>query len=68
MLFMEAQLIKYMGTRKTMEGNTAYVFVINGRQTEVKESNLKQHPGCYEALPASVKTKITENRKWIMKL
>lgn len=62
------QLIKYLGNRKTDEGQTVYVFAINGRQTEVKESDFKKHPGCFEALPASVKEKIIQHRKWIMSL
>ncbi len=45
-----------------------YVFVINGFQKEVRESALKQHPGCYEALPASAKAQITQNRQWMSKL
>jgi hypothetical protein len=65
---MEATMIRYMGTRKNMEGATVYVFVINGLQKEVKESSLKQHPGCYEALPADAKAKIAANRNWMSKL
>ncbi len=61
-------MIRYMGTRKTPEGNTTYVFVVNGLQKEIKESQLKLHPGCYEALPASVKAKIAANRNWMSKL
>eukprot|EP01032_Pedospumella_encystans_P022491 gene22491-25485_t len=40
-------MIKYIGTRKTSEGGTLYVFLINGLQKEVRESALKQYPGCY---------------------
>jgi len=61
-------MIRYMGTRKNMEGATVYVFVINGQQKEVRESNLKQYPGCYEALPASAKAQIAANRNWMSKL
>ena len=61
-------MIRYMGTRTNMEGATVYVFVINGQQKEVRESNLKQYPGCYEALPASAKAKIAANRNWMSKL
>lgn len=61
-------MIRYMGTRKTPEGATVYVFVINGLQKEVRESALKQHPGCYEALPAATKAKIAANRNWMSKL
>ncbi|MES2149085.1 MAG: hypothetical protein V4508_04740 [Pseudomonadota bacterium] len=57
-----------MGTRKNMEGATVYVFVINGLQKEVRETALKQHPGCYEALPASAKAKIEANRNWMKNL
>lgn len=61
-------MIRYMGTRKNMEGATVYVFVINGLQKEVRENALKQYPGCYEALPSSTKAKITANRNWMSKL
>ena len=61
-------MIRYMGVRKSLDGATLYVFVINGFQKEVKESALKQHPGCYEALPASAKAKIAQNRQWMSKL
>ncbi len=61
-------MIRYMGTRKNMEGATVYVFVINGLQKEVRETALKQHPGCYEALPASAKAKIEANRNWMKNL
>jgi hypothetical protein len=64
----ESDMIRYMGTRKNMEGATVYVFVINGLQKEVRESALKQHPGCYEALPASAKAKIAADRSWMSKL
>jgi hypothetical protein len=64
----EKSMIRYMGTRKNMEGATVYVFVINGLQKEVRESALKQHPGCFEALPASAKAKIAANRSWMSKL
>lgn len=62
------KMIRYMGTRKNMEGATVYVFVINGLQKEVRETALKQHPGCYEALPASAKAKIEANRNWMKNL
>lgn len=57
-----------MGTRKTEEGVTVYVFIVNGLKKEVRELALKQHPGCYEALPASTKAKIAANRAWMSKL
>jgi hypothetical protein len=57
-----------MGTRQTGEGAAVYVFIVNGMQKEVREHALKQHPGCYEALPASVKAKIAANRDWLSKL
>jgi hypothetical protein len=57
-----------MGTRKNPEGATVYVFVINGQQKEVREANLKQYPGCFEALPSTVKAKIAANRAWMSKL
>jgi hypothetical protein len=41
---------------------------VNGMEKEVREQALKQHPGCYEALPASVKAKIAANRAWLSKL
>lgn len=61
-------MIRYMGTRKNMEGATVYVFVINGLQKEIRETALKQYPGCYEALPAATKAKIAANRNWMSKL
>jgi hypothetical protein len=57
-----------MGTRKNVEGATVYVFVVNGMQKEVREHALKQHPGCYDALPATTKAQIAANRAWLSKL
>ena len=57
-----------MGKKKTPEGATSYIFVVNGFQKEVRESALKQHPGCFEALPASVQATINANRQWMSKL
>lgn len=57
-----------MGTRKTEDGATVYVFIVNGLKKEVREMALKQHPGCYEALPAATKAKIAANRAWMSKL
>lgn len=61
-------MIKYMGTRKTDEGSVLYVFLINGLQKEIRESALKQYPGCFEALPATAKARISANRAWLSKL
>lgn len=61
-------MIRYMGTRKNIEGATLYVFVVNGQQKEIRASALKQHPGCFEALPASAKAQIAANRSWMSKL
>jgi hypothetical protein len=61
-------VIRYMGTRKTEDGATVYVFIVNGLKKEVREMALKQHPGCYEALPAATKAKIAANRAWMSKL
>ncbi len=61
-------MIRYMGTRKNGEGATVYVFVVNGLQKEVRENALKQHPGCFEALPAATKAKIAANRSWLSKM
>lgn len=61
-------MIRYMGTRKNEEGAIVYVFIVNGLHKEVRENALKQHPGCFEALPASAKAKIAANRSWIAKL
>jgi hypothetical protein len=61
-------MIKYMGTKKTDEGSVLYVFLINGLQKEIRESALKQYPGCYEALPATAKARISANRAWMSKL
>jgi hypothetical protein len=57
-----------MGTRKTDDGATVYVFIVNGLKKEVREMALKQHPGCYEALPAAAKAQIAANRAWMSKL
>lgn len=57
-----------MGTRKNEEGSVLYVFIVNGFKKEIREMALKQHPGCYEALPASTKAKIAANRAWMSKL
>ena len=64
----ETALIRYLGTRKNAEGAAVYVFIVNGMEKEVREHALKQHPGCYDALPASVKAKIAANRAWLSKL
>lgn len=61
-------MIKYMGTKNTDDGSVLYVFLINGLQKEIRESALKQYPGCYEALPASAKARISANRSWLSKL
>jgi hypothetical protein len=57
-----------MGTRKNAAGATVYVFLVNGLEKEVREGALKQHPGCYEALPAATKAQIAANRAWLSKL
>jgi hypothetical protein len=67
-LVKEIIVIRYMGTRKNAEGASVYIFIVNGMEKEVREHALKQHPGCYEALPASVKAKIAANRAWLGKL
>lgn len=61
-------MIRYMGTRKNDDGAAVYVFLVNGMQKEVREHALKQHPGCYEALPATVKAQIAANRAWLSRL
>ena len=61
-------MIKYLGTKKNAQGGTLYVFLINGLQKEIRESALKQYPGCYEALPAADKAQISANRAWMQKL
>ncbi len=61
-------MIRYMGTRKNEQGAELYVFLVNGMQKEVREHALKQHPGCYEALPATIKARIAANRSWLSKL
>ena len=61
-------MIRYMGTRKTEDGATVYVFIVNGLKKEVREMALKQHPGCYEALPAATKANSAANRAWMSKL
>lgn len=61
-------MIRYMGTKQNTEGATLYVFLINGLHKEIREAALKQHPGCYEALPAAAKAQIAANRKWMSRL
>ncbi|HAT29456.1 MAG TPA: hypothetical protein DCW29_00970 [Janthinobacterium sp.] len=61
-------MIKYMGAKKNAEGTTLYVFLINGLRKEVRESALKQHPGCYEALTPAAKAQISANRAWMSKI
>lgn len=61
-------MIRYMGTRKNNEGAVLYVFLVNGMQKEVREHALKQHPGCFEALPAPVKAQIAANRAWLSRI
>lgn len=61
-------MIRYMGTRKNDDGITVYVFIVNGLKREIREAALKQHPGCYEQLPAATKAKIAANRAWMSKL
>jgi hypothetical protein len=56
-----------MGTRKNAQGVAVYVFIVNGLEKEVREHSLKQHPGCYEALPAREKAQIAANRAWLSK-
>jgi hypothetical protein len=60
-------VIRYMGTRKSPEGATLYCFVVNGQQKEIREFDLKLHPGCYAILPQSVKDQIAKNRAWLSK-
>jgi hypothetical protein len=57
-----------MGTRKNAEGVTVYVFIVNGMQKEIREQALKQHPGCFDALPAAAKAQIAANREWLSKM
>jgi hypothetical protein len=57
-----------MGARTSEKGATLYVFVVNGLLKEVRETELKRHPGCYEVMPAEVKAAIVANRKWLSKL
>jgi hypothetical protein len=61
-------MIKYLGTRKSDQGAILYVFLINGLEKAIRESALKQHPGCYEALPAKAKELICAHREWISKI
>jgi hypothetical protein len=62
------EMIRYVGTKKTDEGAVLYIFLINGLQKEIREAALKQYPGCYEALPATAKARISANRAWMSKL
>ena len=58
-------MIKYMGTKNKEDGSVLYVFVVNGLHKEIREGALKQHPGCYEALPATAKARVSANRQWL---
>ncbi|TFW16480.1 hypothetical protein [Duganella callida] len=60
-------MIKYMGTKNTPDGAVLYLFLINGQHKEIREHALKQYPGCYEALPATAKARISANRAWLSK-
>ena len=60
-------MIKYMGTKNKEDGSVLYVFIVNGLHKEIREGALKQHPGCYEALPATAKARISANRLWLSK-
>ncbi len=60
-------MIKYLGIKKTDEGATLYCFNVNGLRKEVREFDLKMHPGCYDVLPQSVKDQIVKNRQWLSK-
>lgn len=60
-------MIKYAGSKKSPEGATIHVFLVNGAQKEVRESALKQHPGYQEALPPAAKAKIANDRAWLAK-
>ncbi|WP_233410808.1 hypothetical protein [Rugamonas violacea] len=57
-----------MGTKTTDDGGVLYIFLVNGVPKEIRESALKQYPGCYEALPATAKARISANRAWMSKL
>lgn len=61
-------MIKYLGSRKNEDGATLYSFVVNGLRKEVREFDLKMHPGCYDVLPQSVKDQIAKNRQWLSKM
>lgn len=61
-------MIQYLGTKSTEDGAVLYIFLINGLQKEIRESAMKQYPGCYEALPPTAKARISANRSWLSKL
>ncbi len=61
-------MIRYLGTRKNDEGATLYCFVVNGLRKEIREFDLKMHPGCYDVLPKTVKDQIAKNRAWLSKV
>ena len=52
----------------TVMGYVMPTLVAMGFGYAISESALKQHPGCYEALPAATKAKIAANRSWMSKL
>ena len=60
-------MMRYLGTRKNEDGATLYIFTINGQQKEIREHDLKLHPGCFNLLPQAVKDQIAKNRQWLSK-
>ena len=60
-------VIKYLGTKKNEDGAVLYCFIVNGQKKEVREFDLKMHPGCYAVLPQAIKDQISKNRQWLSK-
>lgn len=57
-------MIKFLKANKNAHGTT-YIFLINGLEKHVPENALKKHPGCYEALPQTYKTQVSQNKQWL---
>jgi hypothetical protein len=61
-------MIRYMGTKTTENNAKFFVFLVNGMRKEVRENDLRLHPGCYDTLPEDVKKQIAANRAWLAQI
>ena len=51
-------MVRYMGERRNADGETVYVFLVNGAEKSLRAADLHHYPDCYEVLPAPVKAHI----------